>query len=80
MMRELRLRRRRSRVPWVYLVYQQQETVRGAEGAGVRKVRCAKTQNLAPPHFRTAAPDLALPAKKRRYVERRVDIEAVLLW
>ena len=68
-MRELRLRRRRSRLPWVYLVYQQQEGVRGP-----------KTQNLAPPHFRTAAPDLALPAQKGGYIERRVEIEAVLLW
>jgi hypothetical protein len=56
MVRELRLRRRRSRLPWVYLVYQQKERVRGAEGAGVRKVLGARTQNLAPPHFRTAAP------------------------
>ncbi len=46
--RELRLRRRRSRIPWVYLVYQSP---------------CGS----------------ALTAKKRRYVERRVEIEAVLV-
>ena len=35
-MRELRLRRRRSRLPWVYLVYQQQGAGAGVRECGVR--------------------------------------------
>ena len=54
LVRELRLKRRRSRLPWIYVVYQPLAPLQGA------------------PHTS------ALPAEKRRHVERRLEIDAVL--
>ena len=52
MIRELRLKRRRSRIPWMFLVYQ-------PLGGG-------------PGRRPTAS---ALPAQKRRDVERRAEVQ-----
>ena len=79
MVRDLTLVRRRSRVPWIYVVYHPREgDARGRPritGApGVR--RGAPARGAAPGR---RAPS-ALPAEKGRHVERRVQIEAVLLF
>src|SRR5215216_3291981 len=76
LVRELRLRRRRSRVPWVYVVYQLRSG----------RARTGKRESADPSvlsHQRTvtsAHGGSALPTQKRGHVERRIEIEAVLVW
>ncbi len=78
MVRDLTLVRRRSRVPWVYVVYHPRE------GAARRRPRiaggteaCVAARRLERTGRRVPS---ALPAEKGRNVERRVQIEAVLLF
>ena len=61
--RTLNLRRRRSRLPWVYLVYQE----------GLRDER---PRPLAPHPFPLTLPCLSLAAQERRHVEcgERIEI------
>src|SRR5215208_4802284 len=74
--RELRLRRRRSRVPWVYVVYQ-------LRGGRARADNRESADPAALSHHDTvpsAHGGSALPTQKRGHVERRIEIEAVLVW
>lgn len=65
MVRELALRRRRSRVPWVFLVYSRRE--RGG------RVPPEATASEGGP-----AAASALPAQERRHVEERIGLERVI--
>ena len=102
--RELRLSRRRSRLPWVYVVYHPQcrrdglkrparggrlaQTAAGqlptaAAGeiapitANPRQVGAGTDHASPPPDGLRAS---ALAPQERGHVERRIQIEAVLLW
>ena len=102
--RELRLSRRRSRLPWVYVVYHPPCRRDGLKGA-TRNGRLAQTAvGQVPPaaagdivpitanpqqvgagtDHASPPPDAirpsALAPEERGYVERRIQVEAVLLW
>ena len=70
--RDLWLRRRRSRLPWVYVVYHPR-----VGGVGKPSGRGRGGRERPVPADR---PVSALAPEKGGHVERRVQIEAVLLW
>ena len=65
MVRELALSRRRSRVPWVFLVYSRRQ--------GRRRVHPEAIVSAGGP-----AAASALPAQERRHVEERIGLESVI--
>jgi hypothetical protein len=72
--RNLRLKRRRTRVPWVYVVYHPLR--RGARRTGGAGWQGRTVSDPPPPRGEPSA----LAAQKRGNVERRIQIEAVLVW
>ena len=76
-MRELTLRRRRSRVPWVYLVYSRERAQ-----VGRVPLEIAVPVGRVPPEATftgggPAAPSI-LPAQERGHVEGRFELERVI--
>ena len=71
---QLLLRRRRTRVPWVYVVY---HPLRRSAGRMLETGRQGRTASGPPP---PRGKPSALAAQKRGNVERRIQIEAVLVW
>ena len=71
--RELTLKRRRSRVPWVYVVYSREQP----RGGRVRPAALRAGED--PPSVGQGGPtQSALPAEERRHIEGRVELERVI--
>ena len=75
--RELHLRRRRSRVPWIYAVYHQAQKVPGVEtlparvtGQATQPAQVAGTERRPPRE--SGRSSSVLPTKEGRDVEQRV--------
>ena len=70
-MRELALRRRRSRIPWVYLVYSRDRGGPTASATGAETVEADLQVGLT-------HPSSVLPAQERGHVVGRLELERVI--
>ena len=73
-MRELTLKRRRSRVPWVYVVYSREQP----RGGRVRPVALRVGEDPPAAIGQGGSTQSALPAEERRHIEGRVELERVI--